>query len=422
MSLARPARCLFCSSPSAPLTSIPRRQLHQSAVQYAGQRPGKTLSFQRKSKKGEPLPPKKVTLWPRMFKPYSEAEKKRLAEEYTPEQIAAIEAGEKSIEAGDLADQFEQKDSSWSFRYLDDFSTVEPVVDHHIRRPMTKSVPIPRMKTEEELMNEVAEYLENMSEHDAEHNPEKVFDFMDKMDIAKDPVDEASSLVPDITQPYETVDNIGGGPNLQLRREDMKRLSQNPNILEAEDPDFQLDYEKVSRATGWPVDMLKGLMVKSLVQRMVVNQTRLGKIRSASVLAVAGNGRGLLGIGEGKSREFGEALVQAQARAIRNMQPVLRYEERTIYGDVRGKVGATELILMHRPPGFGLRCQSHIWEMCRAAGIRDLAARVTRARNPMNTVKAAYEALLRQKDPEDIARARGRKLVDVRKVYYAGAQ
>ena len=58
--------------------------------------------------------------------------------------------------------------------------------------------------------------------------------------------------------------------------------------------------------------------------------------------------------------------------------------------------------------------------MARAAGIHDLAARVERSRNPMNTVKAAYEALTVQKDPEEIARARGRKLVDVRKVYYAG--
>lgn len=38
----------------------------------------------------------------------------------------------------------------------------------------------------------------------------------------------------------------------------------------------------------------------------------------------------------------------------------------------------------------------------------------------MNTVKAAVEALISQKDPEDIARGRGKKLVDVRKVYYAG--
>ena len=58
--------------------------------------------------------------------------------------------------------------------------------------------------------------------------------------------------------------------------------------------------------------------------------------------------------------------------------------------------------------------------MCKCAGISDIAARVTRARNPMNTVKAAFEALLSQRDPEQIARARGKKMVDVRKVYYGG--
>lgn len=58
--------------------------------------------------------------------------------------------------------------------------------------------------------------------------------------------------------------------------------------------------------------------------------------------------------------------------------------------------------------------------MCKCAGISDLAARVTRARNPMNTVKAAMQALLSQQLPENLARARGKKLVDVRKVYYNG--
>lgn len=35
----------------------------------------------------------------------------------------------------------------------------------------------------------------------------------------------------------------------------------------------------------------------------------------------------------------------------------------------------------------------------------------------MNVVKAAFKALLSQRLPEDIAKARGRKMVDVRKVY-----
>ncbi|KAG5986196.1 hypothetical protein E4U54_005556 [Claviceps lovelessii] len=59
--------------------------------------------------------------------------------------------------------------------------------------------------------------------------------------------------------------------------------------------------------------------------------------------------------------------------------------------------------------------------MCRAAGIHDIHARIPRSKNPMNSVKAAYEALTNQLDPEEIAIGRGKKLVDVRKVYYGGA-
>ena len=39
----------------------------------------------------------------------------------------------------------------------------------------------------------------------------------------------------------------------------------------------------------------------------------------------------------------------------------------------------------------------------------------------MNTVKATFQALTNQPDPEAIAEGRGKKLVDVRKVYYGGA-
>lgn len=70
--------------------------------------------------------------------------------------------------------------------------------------------------------------------------------------------------------------------------------------------------------------------------------------------------------------------------------------------------------------GFGNRCQHLIYEMARAAGITDLSARCDRSRNKMNVVKAAFQALMSQRLPDDVAKARGRKLVDVRKVYYQG--
>lgn len=60
--------------------------------------------------------------------------------------------------------------------------------------------------------------------------------------------------------------------------------------------------------------------------------------------------------------------------------------------------------------------------MARAAGISDLSAKVPRSRNKMNTVKAAYQALMSQRIPDEIAIGRGKKMVDVRKVYYGGNQ
>lgn len=70
--------------------------------------------------------------------------------------------------------------------------------------------------------------------------------------------------------------------------------------------------------------------------------------------------------------------------------------------------------------GFGLRVPHRIFEMCRACGIQDLSSKFLRSHNPLNTVKATYEALTHQPDPEEIAIGRGKKLVDVRNVYYGG--
>jgi small subunit ribosomal protein S5 len=59
--------------------------------------------------------------------------------------------------------------------------------------------------------------------------------------------------------------------------------------------------------------------------------------------------------------------------------------------------------------------------MCRAAGIHDIHVKMPRSKNPMNSVKAAYNALTNQLDPAQIAIGRGKKMVDARKVYYGGS-
>ncbi|KAK5742831.1 28S ribosomal protein S5, mitochondrial [Elasticomyces elasticus] len=177
---------------------------------------------------------------------------------------------------------------------------------------------------------------------------------------------------------------------------------------------------RLRQQTGLTAEAIRKLRVKNLVSHRVVNQTRMGKIQSLYFLTIAGNQDGMVGIGEGKAAEDEDGKRQAMMNAIRNMRPIARYEERTIYGEVEGKVGGSVVQLSARSPGFGNRCQHLIFELARAAGISDLAARTPRSRNKMNVVKAAFEALTKQRLPEDVARARGRKMVDVRSVYYGG--
>ncbi|KAL4750288.1 hypothetical protein BDW72DRAFT_176174 [Aspergillus terricola var. indicus] len=411
MSFARPARCLFCSFSRAAVNSprVPRRQFQLSATQFADKPTKKPVE------NGVTLKQLSQEVKPEDFKPYTEEEKAYLKKHYTPEQIAAIEAGEAAIDPKDMAEQFRIRKDPMKLTYLDDFSVIEPGVDKHVRAPESNSDYNATLKTEDDFVDDFAKFIAEMPE-DASVSDWVRFAETNRMTIGKEEneLNPNSSLVPDLFQPGETLDGPSKKPHkyYDARRSNYVRKDEEPSEA----------LKVLMKNTGYSLSDISSLRTKALVVKQVTNQTRLGKVNSTYILTVAGNGNGLLGIGEGKSQEATDARVQSLYRAIRNMKPVPRYENRTIFGDVTGKVGAVELKLMTRPPGFGLRCQSLIYEMCRAAGISDIAARVERARNPMNTVKAAYEALMSQRDPEEIARARGKKLVDVRKVYYSGRE
>jgi small subunit ribosomal protein S5 len=125
------------------------------------------------------------------------------------------------------------------------------------------------------------------------------------------------------------------------------------------DPDLKYSEEdqegdmlrNLAAHTGMPMTELKNVRSRIMVMHSVTNQTRMGKIRKVYCLAVAGNGNGLLGVGEGKATEGEDAIRQATYMAIRNMEPIPRYEGRTIYGDVEVKQGAVEMKVFTRPPG-----------------------------------------------------------------------
>ncbi|ORY06298.1 ribosomal protein S5 domain 2-like protein [Basidiobolus meristosporus CBS 931.73] len=149
--------------------------------------------------------------------------------------------------------------------------------------------------------------------------------------------------------------------------------------------------------------------------------TRKGKIPSMSALVVVGNGNGAAGYGEGKDSDAGRAVQKATLRAIKNITYFDRYDDRTLFHDIEHKFKATNLLLFSRPPGFGNRSNLYVHEICKCVGIQDISSKVRGSRNPINVIKATFEALQKQRDPEQIAKARGKKLVDVQHMYYGAS-
>lgn len=326
MSTSTPLRCLFskCTAPYRPLL---RRNLHTSKSVL--QRPDYPTVPTRKARKKPP----KAAITAKNFKPYSDEDKVKLREFYTPAQLAAVEAGEAAVNPKDLAEQATLREDPFAFEYIDDFAKIHPVIDKAVRAPEENYDPKLRFKTEDEIAEDFAKFVQDLPEEATRLDYMKFRDNL-RLTVGKEEAERnpRSSLAPSIPKGLDGL--------------------KQPGAAKVGEADIDPAMKRLMRQTGFSLDEIKKFRVKNLVLHRVVNQTRLGKIQSMYYLTVAGNGRGLLGIGEGKSTEPEDARRQAHFNAIRNVQPIPRYEDRTIFGDVKVKIGAVELELMTRPPGI----------------------------------------------------------------------
>lgn len=417
---------------------------------------------------------------------WDETDLKSLKKKYTPEQLSAVQLGEEVIDTDDLAVQGRIRNDPYAFEYLEDFSRVRPVVDKRVKtyRPVDTTA---KFMTPDEFGDDFVEFVRHLNEkqgvsHDITYEQAlHMYEEMRSKMLNSNPEDALSTteLAEAMDRVLGETDAAGQGDNPEeisdleaykylAERNSMTGFDGGDTSLAPDLPDKvpgvaglykrQMDetdegldpegrYQELKKKTGMSVSEILDIFNKNtkiLVRRYVSNQTRLGKIRSTYILAMAGNGNGRLGMGEAKSVDSEISIMKAKLSAIQNMVPIRRYENRTIYGNVEAKIGGTIVQMYTRPPGmfdspmehpthvagslllttvkgFGLRVSHRMFEIARLAGIADLSVRMPRSRNPMNSVKACFQALTNQPDPELIALGRGKKLVDARKVYYGGA-
>lgn len=132
---------------------------------------------------------------------------------------------------------------------------------------------------------------------------------------------------------------------------------------------------------------------KILTMRRVTRVVAGGRRFSFSVALVAGNRRGLVGVGLGKAGDTTLAIEKAFRDAKKNMITVSTTKTLSIPHDVETKYASARVLLMPAP-GKGLVAGGAVRSVLEYAGLKDISAKIlSRSKNDLNNARAAIKAL-----------------------------
>jgi small subunit ribosomal protein S5 len=127
--------------------------------------------------------------------------------------------------------------------------------------------------------------------------------------------------------------------------------------------------------------------------RRVVRVVSGGRRFSFSVAMVAGDKKGKVGVGVGKSTDTSLAIEKAARDAKKNMIKVKLNKKMSIPFEVRAKFCSSDILIMPAP-GKGLVAGSSARNVLDLAGITDVGAKVlSRSKNKINNARATIKAL-----------------------------
>jgi small subunit ribosomal protein S5 len=176
----------------------------------------------------------------------------------------------------------------------------------------------------------------------------------------------------------------------------------------------QLKTAKELDAAGSPKTEAGALAVESAAEEkaVVVAVNRVtkvvkgGKRFSFNALVVVGDGRGMVGVGLGKSNEVQSAIQKATSAAKKETMtfPVI---DSTIPHEIEGRFGAGHVWMKPAVGGTGLIAGGGVRAVLEAGGVHNVLTKNLGSRNPFNTVYATLDALKRLKSKEAVMKLRG---------------
>src|SRR5436190_5097889 len=138
-----------------------------------------------------------------------------------------------------------------------------------------------------------------------------------------------------------------------------------------------------------------------------------GKNLSFSALVVVGDGHGVVGFGIGKAKEVPPAIKKAIEAAKKSLVRAPMAGS-SIPHPVLGQFGAGSVLLKPAPDGTGIIAGGAVRAVVESAGIHNVLTKSLGSANPHNVVRATFDALTRLREPEAVARLRGKDLEEMR--------
>ncbi len=127
--------------------------------------------------------------------------------------------------------------------------------------------------------------------------------------------------------------------------------------------------------------------------RRVTRVTSGGRRFAFSVCVVAGNHRGMVGVGQGKAGDTPLAIEKAFRDAKKNMITINTTKNMSIPHEIEAK-HASSVVKIMPAPGKGILAGSSVRTVIELAGLREISAKLqSRSKNKINNAYVAVKAL-----------------------------
>ncbi len=156
----------------------------------------------------------------------------------------------------------------------------------------------------------------------------------------------------------------------------------------------------------------EGLVEKLVQVNRVAKVVKGGRIFGFTALTVVGDGEGRVGFGRGKAREVPLAIQKAMQAARQNMVEV-DLNGSTIWYPITVRFGASKVYMQPASEGTGVIAGGSMRAVLEAAGVHNVLAKCYGSTNPVNVVRATFEALKRIQSPNAVAERRGKSLEEI---------